>query len=664
MLFSELNLRSASMKAVEALGFTEPSEIQEKSIPKLMAEEEIDFIGQAQTGTGKTAAFTLPLLEKIDYKAKHIQAMVIAPTRELANQICTEIDKLSKFDPVRTLAVYGGVSIGNQLSDLRRNKPQIIVGTPGRLLDVMKRGAFDLLKCKYVILDEADEMLDMGFFDDVQEILAEVPEKKIWMFSATMPKQILSMINKHFCNPELVKTTKKILTADNVTQQFCIVQRRNQAEALCRYLDFNQNMYAIVFCRTRVGCKELTDELNARGFASDALHGDMSQDQRDLTMKKFKEKKISLLICTDVAARGIDVTDLTHVVNFSLPQDNESYVHRIGRTGRGGNKGIALSIIESNEVRRISQIERITKAKIEKIDLPTVADIVSILTEKAFSQFEGMIEGFNEEADENYAAFKTRFAEKSQEDIMKGLYAYIFEQSLKRYKKAYSIDVAARVPGERSERGERGTNGAQSGYQRYHITLGRKVGLGAGDLIKLVSQNLSISGGDIGKISVMDDFSFFELPDAHKDVSLNLNEASFNGESFKVQVAKGRSDSGPRRGGGNRGGGGGFSRSRNGGEGRSSSRSYSGRSEGGENRTRTYSTRSEGGENRTRTYNRSEGSRSSEGNGNRSYTSRAASERTGNSPRREASSTRSESSGNRSFGNRQEADGNKKSFRR
>jgi ATP-dependent RNA helicase DeaD len=660
------------MKAVEALGFKEPSEIQEKSIPKLMAEEEIDFIGQAQTGTGKTAAFTLPLLEKIDYKAKHIQAMVIAPTRELANQICTEIDKLSKFDPVRTLAVYGGVSIGNQLGDLRRNKPQIIVGTPGRLLDVMKRGAFDLQKCKYVILDEADEMLDMGFFDDVQEILAEVPEKKIWMFSATMPRPILSMINKHFCNPELVKTTKKILTADNVTQQFCIVQRRNQAEALCRYLDFNQNMYAIVFCRTRVGCKELTDELNARGFASDALHGDMSQDQRDLTMKKFKEKKISLLICTDVAARGIDVTDLTHVVNFSLPQDNESYVHRIGRTGRGGNKGIALSIIESNEVRRISQIERITKAKIEKIDLPTVADIVSILTEKAFSQFEGMIDGFNEDADENYAAFKTRFAEKSQEDIMKGLYAYIFEQSLKRYKKAYSIDVAARVPGERSERGERGANGAQSGYQRYHITLGRKVGLGAGDLIKLVSNSLSISGGDIGKISIMDDFSFFELPDAHKEVSVALNEASFNGESFKVQIAKGRSDNGGRRGGGNRGGGG-FSRSRSGGEGRSSgSRSYGGRSEGGENRSRSYTARSEGGESRsrsynrseggesrTRTYNRSEGNKSSEGSGSRSYTTRSS----GSSPRREGNTNRSEANGNRSF-NRPEADGNKKSFRR
>ncbi|MBT4792532.1 MAG: DEAD/DEAH box helicase, partial [Halobacteriovoraceae bacterium] len=327
MLFTDLNLRASSMKAIEAMGFKEPTEIQEKSIPMLIADE-IDFIGQAQTGTGKTAAFTLPLLEKLDLKARHIQAMVIAPTRELANQICEEINKLSKFEPVRTLAVYGGVSISGQLRDLRTKKPQVIVGTPGRLLDVMGRGAFDLEKCKYVILDEADEMLDMGFFDDVQEILAEVPEKKIWMFSATMPRQILNLINKHFCNPELVKVTQKILTSDSVDQKYCIVSRRDMAEALCRFLDYNQNTYAIVFMRTKVGAKELTDELNVRGFASDALHGDMSQEQRDLTMRKFKQKRISLLVCTDVAARGIDVSDLTHVINFSLPQDNESYVHR------------------------------------------------------------------------------------------------------------------------------------------------------------------------------------------------------------------------------------------------------------------------------------------------------------------------------------------------
>ena len=532
------------MKAIEALGFEAPSEIQEKSIPKLL-EADIDFIGQAQTGTGKTAAFTLPLLEKIDFSAKHIQAMIIAPTRELANQICQEIDKLSKFEPVRTLAVYGGVPISGQLRELKRGKPQVIVGTPGRLLDVMNRGAFDLEKCRYVILDEADEMLDMGFFDDVQDILAEVPQKKIWMFSATMPKPILNLINKHFCDPELVKVTKKILTSDAVEQKYCVVSRRDQAEALCRYLDYNQEIYAIVFTRTKVGAKELTDELNARGFPSDALHGDMSQEQRDLTMKKFKEKKISLLVCTDVAARGIDVNDLTHVVNFSLPQDNESYVHRIGRTGRGGSKGIALSIIEASEVRRISQIERITQAKIERVKLPSVEKIVNVLTEKALTQVEDAIENFSEE-DGNFEEFKAKFSDKSAEEILKGLYSFIFEQSLKRYKKARSIDLEPRNT-KATRDGRRSSGGAQSGYERFHITLGRQSGLGVPDLIRLVSKKFSIKGAELGKITVMNDFSFFELPTKYQDKVLVNNGETWNGESFKIQVAKGKSSGGSSR---------------------------------------------------------------------------------------------------------------------
>ena len=547
------------MKAIEAMGFESPTEIQEKSIPKLM-EAEIDFIGQAQTGTGKTAAFTLPLLEKIDHSAKHIQAMVIAPTRELANQICEEINKLSKFEKVRTLAVYGGVPISGQLRELRNNNPQIIVGTPGRLLDVMKRGAFDLKKCGYVILDEADEMLDMGFFDDVQEILAEVPEKKIWMFSATMPKQILKLINEHFCDPELVKVTKKILTSDAVDQEYCLVQRRDMAEALCRYLDFNQNTYAIVFTRTKIGAKELTDELNMRGFPSDALHGDMSQEQRDITMKKFKQKKIILLVCTDVAARGIDVNDLTHVINYGLPQDNESYVHRIGRTGRGGSKGIALSIIDQTETRRIGQIERITKAKIEHVKLPTVQKIVDVLTSKAVTQFENMIEHFDMESEgDSFSNFTQRFEDLNREQLLQGLYSFMFDQSLKRYRRARSIDLEPRQArgsdrsSDRSsssgERRERTASGAQAGYERYHISLGRAKGLEIGGLINLVSKNLSIQGREVGKIAIMNDFSFFELPDTYGDQVMDLNQHTWNGEGFKVQVAKGRSEGDSPRGG-------------------------------------------------------------------------------------------------------------------
>ncbi len=578
MLFKELELKAQTLQAVEALGFESPTEIQEKSIPILLGED-VDFIGQAQTGTGKTAAFTLPLLEKIDFSSKNIQAMIIAPTRELANQICEEIKKLSKFDPVRTLTVYGGVPISGQLRDLRRAAPQVIVGTPGRLLDVMGRGAFDLEKCKYVVLDEADEMLDMGFFEDVQEIIKEIPQKKIWMFSATMPKPILGLINKHFCNPQLVKVTKQILTSDSVDQQFCVVKGRDQAEALCRYLDFNENVYAIVFTRTKVGAKELTDELNVRGYASDALHGDMSQEQRDLTMRKFKQKKIHMLVCTDVAARGIDVTDLTHVINYSLPQDNESYVHRIGRTGRAGNKGIALSIIDPSEMRRISQIERITKAKIEKIKLPKVEEIVEVLTQKAHIELEKQIEDFSDEG-AGFDAFKAKFADVEQEHILKGLYSFIFSQSLKRYKNARPLDLESRERPERGDRNERGgektSNGAQAGYQRYHITLGREKGMEPGELIRFVSRSLNIQGGEVGKISIMQDFSFFELPEAHNDAALDLRDSDWNGESFNIQVAKGRSsDSRGGSRGGPRTGGHRDSGSRSS-EGRGGSRNYKG----------------------------------------------------------------------------------------
>lgn len=434
MLFKELNLKPASLKAIEAMGFETPSEIQEKSIP-LLLENDIDFIGQAQTGTGKTAAFALPLLEKIDLNSKSIQALILAPTRELANQICEEIDKLSRFEKVRTLAVYGGQPVGGQLSALRRDKPQIIVGTPGRVLDFIDRKALKLETCAHVILDEADEMLDMGFFDDVNTILSaagENAEKKIWMFSATMPSQILKLVKTHFADPQLVKTTKKILTADSVDQQYCLVSRRDQAEGLCRYLDYHQNIYGIVFTRTKIGAQQLTDELNGRGFPTDSLHGDMSQEQRDLTMKKFKQKKVTLLVCTDVAARGIDVNDLSHVINFGLPQDNEAYVHRIGRTGRGGSKGVALSIIEPSEARRLRDIERITKAKIEKVDLPSIAEIKDVLREKAYGEFEALMGAAGESEAEDFEKFRVRFEDLDKEDILKGAFSFIYAQSLKR----------------------------------------------------------------------------------------------------------------------------------------------------------------------------------------------------------------------------------------
>ncbi len=561
MLFKELNLKPSSLKATEAMGFKEPSEIQEKSIP-LLLEDDVDFIGQAQTGTGKTAAFALPLLEKIDTNSDQIQALILAPTRELANQICQEIDKLSQFEPVKTLAVYGGQPVSAQQRALRKDRPQIVVGTPGRVLDFIRRGSLKLQTCQFTVLDEADEMLDMGFFDDVNEILSAAGEnanKKIWMFSATMPRPILNLIKKHFADPVLVKTTKKILTADSVSQQFCFVKDRDQTEALGRYLDFHQNIYGIIFTRTKIGAQNLADDLVARGYATDSLHGDMSQEQRDLTMEKFKRKQVKLLVCTDVAARGIDVTDLTHVINFGLPQDNESYVHRIGRTGRGGSQGIALTLLSPRDARRLRDIERITNAKIEKIELPKLSEIKAALREKAYLEFENLLEASNDE--EEFAQFKEKFEGLDKESLLKGAFAFIYKQSLKKYSKARELDARVKEPqGAMGAKGARGKRqaGTQKGYERFFVSVGRNDGVNPGSLIKMVATGASLRGAEVGRIDIKDTFSFMEIPQKHSKRVLSINE-SWRNKKVAIEVAAPEAGGGagpsrgPRRGGFRRG---------------------------------------------------------------------------------------------------------------
>jgi ATP-dependent RNA helicase DeaD len=402
---------------------------------------------------------------------------------------------------------------------------------------------------KFVILDEADEMLDMGFFDDVQAILAEVPEKRIWMFSATMPGPIADLVNREFSNPVTVKVTKKVLTADSVDQKLVVVRRENQIEALCRYMDYSDDMYAIIFTKTKIGAKELTDELNARGYPTDALHGDMDQAARDMTMKKFKEKKINLLVCTDVAARGIDVNNLTHVINFGLPQDNESYVHRIGRTGRGGSKGISLSIVEPSEMSRVGQIERITKAKIERIMLPKVSEIREKILEKSMVRFNENISSFRDEEVLHYDSFKAKFDSLEKEDLIKGIYGFMFENTLKRYQKAQEIDVQPRQPGE-----ARGTR-VQGGMQRFFINLGKMDGVGAGELLKFVSATAGISGREIGRIDAKEKFAFIEAPSHLTDAIMALRGEMYNNRRVSIELAE---STGPRNGGFGGGGGGGY----------------------------------------------------------------------------------------------------------
>lgn len=550
MSFIDLGLKESSLKAIEKMGFENPSEIQSQAIPVLM-QGDVDFIGQAQTGSGKTAAFVLPLLEKLDFKLNALQAVILAPTRELANQINEEIQKLSAFESIRSMSVYGGTSVGLQIKDFKAKKPQVIVGTPGRVTDLIERGVLKFDETRFVILDEADEMLDMGFFDDVIDIIAKVPEKRIWMFSATLPGPIANLVNKEFSNPVTVRVTKKVLTADSVEQLAVVVRRENGIEALCRYMDYSDEMYAIIFTRTKIGAKELTDELNARGYPTDALHGDMDQAARDMTMKKFKEKKINLLVCTDVAARGIDVNNLTHVINFGLPQDNESYVHRIGRTGRGGSKGISLSIIEPNEQGRVGQIERLTKAKIERVQLPRVSQIREKIIEKSMARFNDHIANFQNE-DQQYENFRAKFEGLDKEEIIKGIYGFMFENTLKRYQKAQEIDVAAR--GERPQ----GTR-VVSGMQRFFMNLGTMDGANPGELLKFISDAAGVSGREIGRIETKEKFAFVEVSADHTDAVLALKGAMFGTRRVSVELASPSNNfqGGGRGFGGNRGGSGG-----------------------------------------------------------------------------------------------------------
>ena len=568
MSFLNLGLKESSIKAITKMGYENPSEIQEQAIPALI-KGDIDFIGQAQTGSGKTAAFVLPLLEKLDFKNPALQALILAPTRELANQIHEEIQKLSAFESIRSMSVYGGTSTGLQIKDLKAKKPQIVVGTPGRVTDLIERGVLKFEHTKFVILDEADEMLDMGFFDDVIDIIAKVPEKKIWMFSATMPGPIANLVAREFNNPVIVRVTKKVLTADSVEQQAVVVRRENGIEALCRYMDFSDNMYAIIFTRTKIGAKELTDELNARGYPTDALHGDMDQAARDMTMKKFKEKKINLLVCTDVAARGIDVNNLTHVINFGLPQDNESYVHRIGRTGRGGSKGISLSIIEPSEQSRVGQIERLTKAQIQRVVLPRVTEIREKILEKSMVRFTDHVSNFKGEEAKNFDSFKAKFDSLDKDDLIKGIYGFMFENTLKRYEKAVDIDVAPRGQGPVERNAVRVT----SGMQRFFINLGTMDGINSGDLLKFVAQCAGINGREIGRIDTKEKFAFLEADSAHTDAIMRLKGEMFGNRRVSVELAEAPAH-GSGFGGGGRSGGG----YRGGNGGRSGGRSFGGRS--------------------------------------------------------------------------------------
>lgn len=563
MTFQELPLKESLLKAITERGYVQPTEIQEKAIPEL-ATKDIDFVGQAQTGTGKTAAFVLPLLNKIDPAAKSVQALILTPTRELANQVCEEIQKFSTYEKIKTTVVYGGVSLEGQIRSLRKDKPQIVVGTPGRVIDLLERDVLILDYAKYAILDEADEMLDMGFFDDVQDIIARFPEEKVtWMFSATMPGPIMNLIQNELKDPMIVRIRKKTATNENIEQKHFVVRPENMTEAVCRILDGLEDYYGMIFCRTKVDAKMLADELNVRGYPSDSLHGDMSQQQRDITMKNFKNKKINMLVCTDVAARGIDVDNLTHVINYGLPQDIESYVHRIGRTGRAGQTGIALSLVEPSERRKMGQIESITKAKIVRATLPTIEDLKDVLIRKELKKMQETLSHVRDGSIDlsAYNAFAEGVGEIEKDEALKILFTHLFKTRIDRYNNSSQLDVVDRDrrdarDGRRDGDRDGGPRGqaSRSDNVRLFVNIGREHGVTLRSLLSTVSGLVNVDERYIRNVDLKNEFSFLEVPTQLGDALLNHRGATYGDRKLRFELTRG-GPTGGGRGGYSRGGG-------------------------------------------------------------------------------------------------------------
>jgi ATP-dependent RNA helicase DeaD len=530
MTFEGLGLDTRLVQATDALGFKNPTPIQEQAIPVLLSGTK-DLVGLAQTGTGKTAAFGLPLLDLIDEAQKYPQALVVCPTRELCMQIVSEIELFKKFMPaVQVMAVYGGTSIGLQIRDLRRGV-QIVVATPGRLIDLIERKAINLEQIKFVVLDEADEMLNMGFQDDIEFILQNTPKRDAtWLFSATMPPEIRRVSKKYMQAPMEI-TVGKMNTANKaIDHQYYVTSAHQRYETLKRLIDFNPGIYGIIFTRTKADAQGIAEKLTREGYDIDALHGDLTQQQRDKVMGEFRDKTLQLLIATDVAARGIDVKEITHVINYELPDDVEVYTHRSGRTGRAGSTGIALSIVHSREIGKLRQIERIVQVPFHKMEIPTGKDVCR---KQFFSFMEKLLQADISHGDyETYVPMLAeKFADISKEEVLKRVAAMEFDRFLKYYENAEDLNVRERTrefgrerdarPGERREFGRREVGEARTRtpreytsngeYTRLFVNLGTKDGFYKASFLQFILDMSDLRKEVLGRIDMKEMNSWVEV---------------------------------------------------------------------------------------------------------------------------------------------------------
>lgn len=529
------------LKAIEALGFEQPMPVQEKVIP-LMLGEETDIIALAQTGTGKTAAFGLPLVQTTDTENNRTQALILCPTRELCMQITGDLTDYSKFTgKLKILAVYGGSSYETQIRGLKRGV-HIIIATPGRLIDLVHRGAADLSSVTTLVLDEADEMLNMGFLDSIKEILEEMPEKRrTLLFSATMPSEIDGIARKYMNNPVEITIGTKNSSAENVSHAYYLVHAKDKYKVLKRIADFEPDIYGIVFCRTRKDTQEIATKLMNDGYNADALHGDLSQAQRDAVMNKFRSKAIQLLVATDVAARGLDVDDLTHIINFSLPDDPEVYTHRSGRTGRAGKAGISISLVHLKEKYLLQQIERKIRKNFKVIPVPTGSDICG---KQLFHWVEKLekVSTDHREIEKFLPEIKARLEGLNREELLKRVVALEFDTFLHDYR--YDDDLIAPVADKefsfRESRRSGRTIVSEGGKAvRLFINLGKKDGFYPEHLIDLINKNTSGKKIPLGQIDLMRNFSFFEVEESYKDKLLEaLNDVQYMNRKVILEVAQ------------------------------------------------------------------------------------------------------------------------------
>jgi ATP-dependent RNA helicase DeaD len=560
MTFEGLGINEKLIQATDELGFVTPTPIQEKAIPVLLSGTK-DFVGLAQTGTGKTAAFGLPLLQLISVENKFPQALVVCPTRELCMQIVKEIELFKKhIKGLHVVAVYGGTSISMQIRDLKRGV-QIVVATPGRLIDLIERKAIDLEQIQYVVLDEADEMLNMGFRDDIEFILKNTPKREsTWLFSATMPPEVRQVSKRYMTSPVEVTVGKANTGNKNIDHQYYVTASHHRYETLKRIIDFNPGMYGIIFTRTKLDAQGIAEKLTREGYDIDALHGDLSQGQRDSVMGKFRDKSLQLLIATDVAARGIDVKEITHVINFELPDDVEVYTHRSGRTGRAGSQGICISILHSRETFKLRQIEKMVQQPFHKLDIPSGKDVCR----KQFFYFmDKLLQTDVSHGD--YEAYMPMLAEKfadvSKEEVLKRVVATEFDRFLKYYENAADLNARADVRvrerigvgvERRSERGgdrdqgrNRDTRGREfsnnGDFARLFVNLGTKDGFYKASFLQFILDMSDLKKESLGRIDMKEMNSWIEIDKSVADKMVRaIDGKKFKGRSIRMNDANSR----------------------------------------------------------------------------------------------------------------------------